>query len=272
MPNPCATLPGMLQALLLASRRRRVEREVDRLLTLLAAVPDPGMRRGRAAEWLRRCSLTQAAWTLSVVLEYLSRGDRRAQAVALSLLDREVLCAAHGEPGVEAVRTFLREQGDPAARLLEKEAGGSVEEDVPPPREPVGYRVALARQPVSRLIDRLLFDPDPRVLRTLLANPRLTEADVVKLAASRRASAEALVTIASDDRWIPRYSVKLALVGNPRSPVRVVVGLLPFLLQRDLQDLALAGSHPEVRDRAAALLTERRGPGEGRAARLSGDG
>jgi len=62
----------------------------------------------------------------------------------------------------------------------------------------------------------------------LLGNPRVTEAEVVTLAASRRAGPQALESVAQDDRWIARYSVKLSLANNPATPVCIALGLLPY--------------------------------------------
>jgi hypothetical protein len=97
------------------------------------------------------------------------------------------------------------------------------------------------------------------VIQTILGNPRLTEAEVVKLAASRRATPEVLEIIAQDDRWIARYPVKVALVNNPATPLRVVLGMLPYLLQQDLRALAAGSSRPELRVRASSLLSRRPG-------------
>jgi hypothetical protein len=91
----------------------------------------------------------------------------------------------------------------------------------------------------------------------LLGNPRLTEADVLKLAASRRAGVEGLEAIAQDDRWIVRYPVKVALANNPATPTRVVLGLLPYLLRQDLAELAASASRAEIRSQAASLLARR---------------
>ena len=82
---------------------------------------------------------------------------------------------------------------------------------------------------------------------------------MVKLAASRRATPEVLEVIAQDDRWLARYPVKVALANNPRTPLRVVLGLLPYLLHQDLRAVAGGSSRAEVRERAASLLSRRPG-------------
>lgn len=115
----------------------------------------------------------------------------------------------------------------------------------------------MARKPSVRQIERLLYDPDPRVIRTMLGNPRLTEGDVLKITSSRRSSPEVLETIAHDPRWIARYLVKLALVYNGHTPARIVLGLLPSLLQQDLRDVAGAAGVPaDIRAGAKRLLDQ----------------
>jgi hypothetical protein len=82
---------------------------------------------------------------------------------------------------------------------------------------------------------------------------------VVKLAAARRAGAEALEAIAMDERWIARDPVKLALANNPATPSRVVLGLLPYLMLQDQRILATGASRGLIRERAASLLSCRVG-------------
>jgi hypothetical protein len=190
----------------------------------------------------------------------VSGGERLAQTVCLGLLDSGKLTRVLGADRLKAVQTVLEGDGEhsaglftaPKARpdLLDGEA-------VPRPKEPVGFRISLARQPVPRVMDRLLFDPDARVIRAILGNPRLTEADVVKLAASRRATPEVLEVISQDDRWIARYAVRVALANNPTTPLRVVQGLLPYLLHQDLRAVAAGSSRTEVREQAESLLSQR---------------
>ncbi len=245
-----------LRAYVDASRRRRIEREVGVLLALLGGIQDPEIRVRRFAEELKGRSTDEAAWALACLAERLALRDEKAQGLGFGLLDRTTLAGSLGDAWMEQVRVFLDQRGDPAASLFRTEQTRAGE-DVAPPKEPLGYRVSLARQPVRRLVERLLFDPDARVVGVLLGNPRLTEADVVKLAASRRATPGALEAVALDARWVARYPVKLALASNPVTPTRVAVGLLPHLLQRDLRDLSQTASRSEVRERAGALLATR---------------
>jgi hypothetical protein len=253
----------ILRRHLTACRRLRAWREAEALLPLLAAIADPELRLHRFGEHLGARSPEEAAWTIARLQEMVAEGNRQVQRVSLGLLDKRRLARVVPPEAWRAVEAALHESGHRSARLFAEErrpAEAPDDEVVPRPAEPVGSRISQARRPVPLLIERLLFDPDARVVQVVLGNPRLTEAEVVKLAASRRASPECLEAIAESDRWIARYAVKVALASNPATPARLALGLLPYLLRQDLRELASRATRAEVRDEAAALLRQR--PGE----------
>ena len=252
-----------LQAFQRACRCLRTWRETDRLLVLLSRIVEPELRLHRFGEHLLGRSPEEAAWTISRLWDRAAAGDRRVQGVCLGLLDLNRLARVVSSTYLDAVRRVLERHGEVSAGLLAratKRPDAVEDETAPPPKEPVGFRISLARRPIQRLIERLLFDPEPRVVQAVLANPRVPEAEVVKLAASRRATPEVLEAIAEDDRWIARYPIKLALVNNHATPSRLVLGLLPHLMVQDLRELADGAFHGAVRKQAAALL-RRRGSG-----------
>ena len=251
-----------LQAFLQAVRCRRTWHETDRLLVLLGGIADPELRLYRFGEHLKARTPEEAAWTIAELWDRVAAGERLAQTICLGLLDARRLARVVEADHLKAAQAVLEANGHGSAGLFipaRPHRDPQDDETVPRPKEPVGFRISLARQPVAGVLDRLLFDPDARVVRTILGNPRLTEAEVVKLAASRRAAPEVLEVIAQDDRWIARYPVKVALANNPMSPLRVVLGLLPYLLQQDLRAIAAGSSRPEVREGASSLLSQRPG-------------
>jgi hypothetical protein len=254
-------LEGTLQAYLTACRRFRTERDADGLVNLLVALADPELRLHRFGEHLAARSTDEAAWVLAYVHEQVARGDGRAQRVALGLLDKGRLARVCPTEQLCAVAAHLRERGHASAALFGHDPARATRDNevVPRPKEPVGYRISLARRALTGALERLLLDPDPRVVRVLLGNPRLTEADVVKLASSRRANSEVLEAVAQDDRWIVQYRVKVALANNPGTPTRVVLGLLPYLMRQDLRDESGGTTRPEIRDHAASLMALRAG-------------
>lgn len=252
----------LLQAFLQAVRCRRTWHVTDRLLVLLGGIADPELRLHRFGEHLKARTAEEAAWTIAELWDRVAAGERVAQTICLGLLDARRLARVLEADHLKGAQAVLEANGHVSAGLFSQakpRRDPQDDETVPRPKEPVGFRISLARQPVARVLDRLLFDPDARVVRTILGNPRLTEAEVVKLAASRRAAPEVLEVIAQDDRWIARYPVKVALANNPTSPLRVVLGLLPYLLRQDLRAVAAGSSRAEVREQASSLLSQRSG-------------
>lgn len=255
-------LETALRVYLTACRRLRTERDADGLLRLLCGVSESELRLHRFGEHLRSLSVDEAAWTLAYLHQRLARGDGLARRVGLGLLDMDRLLRVVPPERLHAAAARLRTRGDASAGLFSDEPGRaeSTDDDIlPRPKEPVGHRISLARRALAGVLERLLFDPDARVVRTLLGNSRLTETDVLKLAASRRASPAALAAVAQDDRWIARYPVKVALATNPAVPTRVVLRLLPCLMRQDLRDVSVGASRREIRDQATSLLKRRPG-------------
>ena len=249
-----------LRAHLAACRRLRTEREADGLLRLLGGILDAELRMFRFAEHLRPRPVDEVAWTLAFVHEKVATGNLAAQKVGLGLLEKGRLGRVLPTGHLEAAAALLDRRGHPSAGLFldqPKRIDAADEDSTPRPADPVGYRISQARQAVAGVLERMLFDPDPRVVQTILGNPRLTEADVLKLAASRRAGPGILETVAQDIRWIVRYPVKVALANNPATPTRIVLGLIPYLMKQDLRTLSTRANRGAIRDKAAAFLARR---------------
>ena len=99
----------------------------------------------------------------------------------------------------------------------------------------LGERISSARACSPALIKVFLFDPDPKVFAALLINKRLREDDLLALVSSDRATEEQLLLLASDPRWSFRYSIRKALVLNPRTPRAAAASQLRYLTRTDLR-------------------------------------
>jgi hypothetical protein len=102
----------------------------------------------------------------------------------------------------------------------------------------LGERRALARQPMRKTLDKLLRDPHPLVVRILLGNPRVTEDDVVRMAAFRPASPPIVGEIAK--AWSRSARVRMAIVLNPGAPPAVAVPVLALLARHELAQVVRA--------------------------------
>jgi hypothetical protein len=124
----------------------------------------------------------------------------------------------------------------------------------------LGERRSLARRPSRAAFEKLLRDPHPLVIHNLLRNPRLTEDDVLRLAARRPAHPAVIVEILRHPEWSQRARVRMAIIQNPRCPLSIAVPLVRLLIRPELhQVVAAADVSPMVRAAAQELL-ERRPP------------
>jgi hypothetical protein len=123
----------------------------------------------------------------------------------------------------------------------------------------LGEKRSLARTHTKEKLDRLLYDTSPLVVRNILENPSLTEADVLRMASRRPNHEKVITTIYKNDRWVSSYDVKTAIVRNPYTPVPIALGLVLFLKKQDLAEIAADSTLHEVIATTARMLLSRRG-------------
>lgn len=120
----------------------------------------------------------------------------------------------------------------------------------------LGERRALARRPSRASLDLLMRDPHPMVARIVLGNPRITEQDVVRIAACRPALPEIVGEVAKS--WCHHARPRITIVLNPGSPPAVSVPLLGLLGRPDLAEVARAADLPPIVRTSAHDLRELR--------------
>ena len=119
-------------------------------------------------------------------------------------------------------------------------------------------RLEQARTQAGDGLVALLYDPNPEVLATLLANPHLQEPHVRVLVHRADLSAIILESIAREPRWIRSEPVRLGLVQHPHTPRLDALTLLRQLFVFDLVRVCLhPAAPPEIRRVAEELLAER---------------
>jgi hypothetical protein len=123
---------------------------------------------------------------------------------------------------------------------------------------PLGVRRSLAKGTEKPTLEKLLLDPDVLVIRHLLENPRITEDDVIRIAARRPIPGSTLNEIARSRRWISRSRVRVSLARNPYCPTDVALRVLGSLPLRELRELrGDATLHDEIRRHADDELARR---------------
>jgi hypothetical protein len=123
----------------------------------------------------------------------------------------------------------------------------------------LGHKKAMARgKSDPDLLARLAAEGDPRVVRELLLNPRMTEPLVVRIAARRPCRAETLRCLYGSRRWRTRPEVLRALVKNPYLEPEIGLKIVPLLAIADLDEVAGDGTlHPTLRALARRLRSDR---------------
>jgi hypothetical protein len=230
---------------------------VERLKTLLCSLVGPALKLGFLREYVGDGTDPNVARALDALCAASARAEPTAREPVLAVA---MLLAGSGEdPPVSNLGHAAAELGLPnLGRLLRRapDPPAPVDERVPEygrGRElSLGERKSLARAPSRALFDKLLRDPNPSVIRQLLENPRLTEADVLRLAARRPANVGALRMLARTE-WLLRPRVRMALIRNPATPSSVAVPLIATCTRSELAELK---GHTECSDVVRAVASE----------------
>lgn len=246
-----------------AAKQSRARGLGETLALQLSSLSDPDLQLYSLGERLRRMPAREGAMILAQICKGREEGNPLFEQAHLHLLAKETLLGVLGEAKVASLLDELRLLGcEDAQRYLMKDPPNlrfeRDQEGERRPREALGTRISLARKTTPRIIEKLIYDPDERVIGTILENPRVTEGEVLKITSSPRTPPSILATIGQDQKWICCYKVKLSLVYNPNTPLRISLGLLPLLLRQDLLEIAQYEIlSPLVRGKATRLAEMR---------------
>jgi hypothetical protein len=227
----------------------------------LRALPEPLMREAVLVEQLTQLSDDDAAALAGEIARRAPTGrpyDVALLALAAVLDDKGPRSLGYDRRA--ALYEVARARGDHLLQRLllsAQPATGAPPERPSIPGRPdltLGERKSLARTRDRELLDRMLRDTDPAVLEIVLTNPRVTEQDVVRLAARRPTTQEAQ-RVLFRTRFASRYGVRRALVLNPHTPTDLGAQLVSLLTEPDLRVVERDMQLPEpVRAAARAQL------------------
>lgn len=213
----------------------------------LLVLRDHSVQVGWIKSELEQMPHARAADVLSVVL---ARAEQRDERYATLLLR---VSLALGLPGCEPIKhaiaaiAFAQQQAQLARFLGYQEQRPAESEADEPENErdipdfgrgrplSLGERKSIARTHDRNLLARVLRDPDASVIRILLDNPTVIEADIVRLCARRPVRPQVLQEVFQHQRWVLRYRVRLALALNPFTPEEITLQILPHLTPADLR-------------------------------------
>lgn len=202
------------------------------------------MRVGLLAEQLQSLSDEDVVAFVDAAHRSASLGEVDGQAVFLALgwaLLEPSLAQRRGALGATARRAGLHQVADlttPPSQSDSAETKRRIPELGQGRPLTLGERKSLARTHDRSLIQRVVRDPHPHVIRILLDNPSLTERDVVRVCALRPNDPEVLRAVYQHRRWVVRYRPRNAIVRNPDTPLDIALLLAPLLRRGELKEAA----------------------------------
>jgi hypothetical protein len=120
----------------------------------------------------------------------------------------------------------------------------------------IAQKVAVALKGNKEVRTTLLRDSNKLVAVAAIKNPRITDQEVVTAAGSKSANEEVLRIICQNREWTRSYSLKLALVMNPKTPVGVAMRFMALLNQSDLKNIAKSKNLPSaIANQAKAMMS-----------------
>jgi hypothetical protein len=191
--------------------------------------------------------------TLLVTLRGPWGGESFARATAVAILPDAIALAIDGS----AEEHF--------ARLLAKPADDSSDE-TPEKKQNIWDRIRALSQMEKLLLavkaDRteralLLQDNDPRVLLSLLRNPRLTVDEVARLAKSSFLTYQVADVIIRTSQWMANLDVRLGLIHNAKTPPAFAMRILPTLPESEVRSIARGGTNMALKTAALRQLQGR---------------
>jgi hypothetical protein len=237
----------------------------DALVRATLSLGDAALRARYVVTIARGWSATALARALDILCERAEQAETSAREVLVAVVD-----ALNGDAMADVVQNLRTEAAAHSLLALERlirppsrtmrtapPGADAIQSAVDAPRAQgrtltLGERKWLARRPDRDTIQRMLGDPHPDVIRPCLANPRVTEDDVLRLAAKRPGRSEVLAEIARSP-WSRRPRIRLALVLNPATPLEIATRTAGLLLRHELD---LVARSPGVAAPVRALCLE----------------
>jgi len=178
----------------------------------------------------------------------------------VAMLPDGVAVMIDGNPD-EILRSLLSRAGHSLAPAQESAPAG--EEDSADKRQSDWDRIRGLPQMDKILLavkaDRteramLLRESDPRILLSLLRNPRLTVEEVSRLSRSSYLTYDIADVIMKAGQWMANRDVQLGLIHNPKTPPAFAMRILPMLPDIEIRNIARAGTNMALKQAALRKL------------------
>lgn len=151
---------------------------------------------------------------------------------------------------------------EPGDATDEPEAPAEEEADIPISEMSIPMKIRLATLGNAFTRAVLIRDSIRMVAMATVKAPGVKDAEISKWAGNHSMSDDVIAYIAQRREWTKSYSVKRALVTNPKTPIPAAIRFMPHLRERDLRQISKSKGVPSaVSANAKKLLMARSGGG-----------
>ena len=179
---------------------------------------------------------------LLVTLRGPGGGEAHVKATVVAPLPDGIALTVDGDPE-ERLQRLLEGAGEKRESAWDRMRGLSQMEKI---------LLAVKADRAERAL--LLQDNDPRVLLSLLRNPRLTVDEVARLAKSPYLTFQIADVIVKAQQWMASLDVRAGLVHNPKTPPAFALRILPTLPDAEVRAIARAGTNMALKQAALRKL------------------
>jgi len=107
----------------------------------------------------------------------------------------------------------------------------------------------------------LIRDTNKLVCVAVIRSPRITDGEVLLAAGNRGVNEDVLRVIYSNREWTKAYTIKLALVKNPKTPMGISMRFLSTLRESEVKDLARNKNIPSgIQGQAKKMMDKKNAP------------
>ena len=190
--------------------------------------------------------------TLLVTLRGPWGGESFARATVVAILP-DGMALAVGEAEEHFARLMTKPADDSADDAIERKQ--NVWDRIRSLSQMEKLLLAVKADRTERAL--LLQDNDPRVLLSLLRNPRLTVDEVARLAKSSFLTYQIADVIMKTGQWMANLDVRLGLIHNAKTPPAFSLRILPTLPDSEVRSIARTGTNMALKTAALRQLQGR---------------
>jgi len=192
-----------------------------------------------------------AAPAMARLEQWLTKAkDKEAEEAAVNFLAQHAEAVAWEDPQPFELSSGMEGEEDPLEGLLKRARRGDIEGAEPEEKEQlsllqrigrmrVGERIKLAMRGNREERMVLIRDRSKLVSLAVLDSPKVNETEMETFAAMKNVQESVLRGISTKRKFIKNYGVVKALANNPKTPLDVVLPLVPHLLVRDQRALTV---------------------------------